>query len=569
MPTPTSPAIGPWSRLTREGWVRVDRGASTLLALAPRLPSSAVAAVLRTAAAPQEALRALEADGETALIAVEETGISLLTDVNRSFPLFWRRGEDGWEVSDDVRVLADMSADSGTVEPDLDSAAQFAGAGFVLGEATLYTGVRRTPPDATVHLGTARHDGPLPDPVTLRHREVALPTDGPVREGPDAGTAFRDALFEAVGAMVAREPGATYLLPLSGGADSRLLASAFVIAGARDVRCFTYGVAPTAEVDVSRRVADLLGLPWTFLATPPAQVRSAWQHRTTARFLADTYTGAALPHIQDWYALRLLRADPEIPQGSVIVPGHTAVRTLKDADLLDAPSVGAEELVDAIIRRHFSQTGSPGPLLHDPTVRSHIRDTMERVGYDGTPLGRARVLQAVNIDGRQSTYILNSVRGYESEGFRWAMPMLDAPLHRVTGSLDWELTRDRDWYRAMTDEVFAGVAGERARELSFWVPTAIPADRRRRMKEALRRVGMLRLAEHTASSRTNLRHPMAFEAFAPDRTEYACRIVLGESPLGVFARAFLEGRWNRWMDWQVPSTWSTPEVRAVPGPTAG
>lgn len=566
MPTDPSLALDDVLLLTREGWVRRDSGAAVLLALAPRLPRADVSGILAAAPSPLHALRALAELGEAAVIAIGADGtISLLTDANRSFPLFWQARGTGWVVSDDVRVLA--GDPSGGCEADEGSVRQFAAGGLVLGDATLYRGVHRTPPDATVQLPAAGAHSGAAGPVLSRHGDVALPEEGPVRTGAEAGAAFRDALLESVGTMVARDPGATYLLPLSGGADSRMLASAFVIAGARDVRCFTYGVAQRAEVAVSRRVAGMLGIPWTFLATPPDQVRSAWQEQSTAHFLADAYTGAALPHIQDWYAMRLLAADPEVPGDAVVVPGHTAVRTLKDADLLEAASVSRDELIDAIILRHFSQAGAPGPLLDDPGTREQISASLDRVEYDGSPLSRARALQSVNIDGRQSTYILNSVRGYESFGFRWAMPMLDAPLHRVTSSLHWELTRDRDWYRAMTDDVFASVVGERAEELSFWAPTEIPEHKRERMKDALRRVGLLRLAEHAASSRTNLRHPMAFEAFAPNRADYARRIAQGSSPLGVFSRAFLTGRWNRWMDWRVPSTWSTPSVRVVSDPT--
>jgi asparagine synthase (glutamine-hydrolysing) len=549
--------------LTRDGWVRHGTRGVVLLALAPRLREEETAGILRGATSAEDALRTLEELGESAVIAIAADGeMHLLTDVNRSFPLFWRSHRSGWIVSDDVRVLAGRV----TTTADQDSVRQFAAGGLVLGEATLYAGVHRTPPDATVHLPASADPEAV---IVRRHGRIALPEDGPVVDVHEAGSVFREVLLEGVGALVARNPDATFLLPLSGGADSRLLGAAFVIAGARDVRSFTYGVTETAEVSVSRRVAELLGIPWTFVEMPPEKVRAAWQDRTNARFLADTYTGAALPHVQDWYALRQLDADPRIPADAIVVPGHTAVRTLKDADLVDAEGVAHEELVEAIVLRHFSQAGRPRELLQDPVLRARIEETLLRAGEDGSPLGRARALQAVNIDGRQSTYILNSVRSYESFGLGWAMPMLDAPLHRVMSTLHWRLTRDRAWYQSMTDEVFTGVVGGSASDLSFWAPTAIPVDRRRRMKESLRRLGLLRLAEHAASSRTNLRHPMAFEAFAPDRREYAVRIARGESPQGVWSRAFLEGRWNRWMDWREPATWSTPEVTAVSGPTDG
>lgn len=559
-------AAAPLARLTRGDWVRVEADTGTeLLAIAPRWTPAEIARTLRVAGDAEESLDNLAARGEAAVLQIRADGSArLLTDANRSFPLFWRRAGSRWEVSDDVRVLA--SAAGSAPRPDEAAVAQFAGGGLVLGERTLYRDVHRTPPDAVVELGL---DG---SSSTLRRGRLALPARGAVTEGAEAGALFRDALLEAVATLVAADPGARYLLPLSGGADSRLLAAAFVAAGARDVQCFTYGVRPTAEVEVSRKVAELLGLPWAFVPTPPEEVRSAWREPETARFLGDAYTGAALPHIQDWFALRGLAAQGLLPEDrsrAVVVPGHTAVRTLKDADLLDAPELSREDLVAAIIRRHFSQAGAPRALLRDPVLRAEVEGALDRVGYDGSPLSRARALQSVNIDGRQSTYILNSVRGYESAGLGWAMPMLDLPLHRIVADLDWRLTRDRDWYRAMTDQVFRDTAGPGAEELSFWVPTAVPEERRQQMKAALSRVGLLRLAEHAASTRTNLRHPMAFEAFAPSPARYGAAVALGTTPIGVFSRAFLEGTWNPVFDWRDPMTWGTPEIRDALDPTDG
>lgn len=537
--------------LTRTAWTRIPMEHGTLFVLSSRLSPTAAASIACSAGGADAALSALEEHGECAVIEVRPEAIVMATDVNRSFPLYWSAGSGHLRVSDDVRVLAaeDPAADE-------DSVTQVRHAGFVFGNRTLYRAVHATQADTIVTLdSTGSH---------MRRRDrMALPEDGALTDRDDAARFFREALLESVGALVTGNPGRQLLVPLSGGVDSRLIVSALRLAGARDVLTFTYGTENSSEVTSSRKVAAALDLPWTFIPLEPGPMRTRWRSADNAPFLAGTYSGNALPHVQDWYALGVLGGRGAISPEAIVLPGHSAVRTLKDDELLDAHELGRAELVDTIMRRHFGQAGNPEHLLHTVAARTAIEELADHHRFDGTPGRTARVLQAVNILGRQSTYILNSARGYEAFGLEWAMPLLDRTAHAVVSALDWSLTRDRGWYADMAGRLFKEVAGSKADGLEFWNPLPVSESARSSAREMLERARLLRATEKVLSIRTNLRHPMAFEAFAPSRIDYVRELIRGHSPFGIFADAFLRNTWNESFDWTSPETWSIPEPASV------
>lgn len=538
--------------LSRPNWLRIQADGRILYVLAPRLSDSAAADVTVRSGDAQSTLSALEEHGECAVIEIVEAQLPtviLATDVNRSFPLYWTRHGGQIRVSDDSRLLA---ADD--PNPDPSSLNQFRHAGFVLGTGTLYQRVRTGAADTVVTLDRER--------ATERRRSrFALPVSSGVQDPAEAAHAFRDAVLTSVGDLVARNPSRQFVVPLSGGVDSRVIVSALRLAGAQHVHTFTYGRPDSSEARSSQRVAEALDLPWTFIQLQPHAIRNRWRSPENAPFIAGTFGGDALPHIQDWYAMGVLAAKKVLAPGAVILPGHTAVRTLKDDDLLTTPELARGDLVDAIVSRHYGQAGTADPVRHDRAILELIGGIVDDYGFDGTPPSTARSLQAVNILGRQSKYILNSVRAYEVYGLGWAMPLLDARAHRAVAMLDWTLTRDRSWYTAMADAMFREVAGDRADGLDFWQPLPVSDSARTTVRAALERVHLRQAVEQALSTRTNLRHPMGFEAFAPNRARYLRDLVRGHSPFGIFAEAFLDGTWNPSFDWRSPSTWSTPAPR--------
>ena len=59
--------------------------------------------------------------------------------------------------------------------------------------------------------------------------------------------------------------GRVIVVPLSGGYDSRLVASGFAYLGYKNVKCFSYGQKNNFESLISKKVAKKLGYDWKFI----------------------------------------------------------------------------------------------------------------------------------------------------------------------------------------------------------------------------------------------------------------------------------------------------------------
>lgn len=480
-------------------------------------------------------------------------GFRLHTDLNRSFPLYWRRQGDLIEASDDHRVLTAAPGD------DRSSTAleEFSFAGFTVGTRTLHDGIHCAPADAEVRL----------DSTMIRPQErsrISLPGPGPVTDAEEAGAQFFNALRSAVDDLVSENPDAHFLLPLSGGSDSRLLATAVHDVAPARLTAFTYGTGGAEEVRTSRQVAAALGIPWVAIELSVPEIRRRWRAPENASFLALAHGGNALPHVQDWFAISTLREQSVVGPDAIVLPGHTAARSYTPPRTpVEDGGWDRDTILDTVLAQHFNQRGATP--THEP-VRSQLVPALlaelplAQDRFD--EISTARLIQTFNIQHRQVKYILNSVRVYEHFSARWAMPLLDGRCHRVLDTIDWEIRRSKDWYRTLTDREMRRVAGDRADGLELAAADGAARPGSGPVHDTLGR-SVHRLTTSARSVLTNLHHPLAFEAYAPSRRDYVRSIAHRFSPLGVFAQAFLDGSWNPQYDWDDESTWSTPSVISV------
>ncbi|MDO5663145.1 MAG: asparagine synthase-related protein [Brachybacterium sp.] len=362
-------------------------------------------------------------------------------------------------------------------------------------------------------------------------------------------------------------------MPLSGGTDSRLIAAMLRDIGPRRLTAFTYGIKGSIEAETSRLVAAALDIPWQTVTLSPRRIHAAWSAEGTGSFLAYSHLGNALPHVQDWFAIRELSRAGVIGEDSVVLPGHTAARSYIPLPVGPDPGeVGSDKIIDAVILRHFNQRGHfPLATPYRDLFSDRIREELQLSDSAKDPLDAARLIQTFNIQHRQTKYILNSVRTYEHFGAGWSMPLLSAQCHRAMQDIDWSVQSTKEWYRRLTDSVVRRVAGatlddlrlaaEHPDHLPVPAPGAVSSGvtaARRSFVRASRQLG-------------NLRHPMAFEAFSRTPSAYLSGLARRQSPVGIFAHQFLQGTWNTSFSWRDPATWDAPRATrtvqiALPNP---
>ena len=495
--------------------------------------------------------------GRLAAIRINGDEVLLAQDRLRSWPLFWslENGPDGARrlvISDDATLMREAVS-----APRLDARArrEFLDAGFVTGSDTLLAGVHQTEQGTVVRIdratGRAR---------TINHSLGRFSEETDAIVDPED---FADLLSEALDAVLGRvltdldrRPGAPRLVvPLSGGLDSRLLVAWLTLHDALDrTVAFTYGRPGAREVEISRKVAQAVGLEWHAVDYDPAALREAWQTQEAADFLKDSYVLGALPHIQDWCALRTLLARGVVSPGDVVLPGHTIVGNMHDEQLLNESPATRSQVARAIITHHQELQGEQHRAWADPYRAGKVKDFLALRPFTGSPRDVQSILESYNVRERQTKYINNSVRAYEHLGLEWALPMLDVEFWDAWHRGGVELTGTRDFYAVFIGRLWAQATarasgqGQTAQaDLAYFTPTKVDETTRSHLKAVLSRLHLLHLAERTASSWATLHSPMSFDAFITDasRPTAAVQLMMGRTLLGFWARAFITDTWCR------------------------
>ncbi len=249
-------------------------------------------------------------NGIFSFIFTSEDEVYLYCDKSRFFPVFYRiMPETG--ISDEPEKLRqdkDIANDAAFEE--------FRCTGFTTGSDTLVQDIRQVPPGELVRISKDQ-------PLTRRKIFSYKVKRAELRYDRDPVGAMAAAIEKAATRFIDSIGDATPVLPLSGGYDSRLIACILKARGFSGTLCFTYG-RKTAEVEISGKVAELLGFKWYFVnyeALP-----ENWLSRHEDVFNAYYRYAARLTsmfYLQEFPAVIYLREHGLIPENSIFLPGHS------------------------------------------------------------------------------------------------------------------------------------------------------------------------------------------------------------------------------------------------------
>lgn len=216
--------------------------------------------------------------------------------------------------------------------------------------------------------------------------------------------------------------GRTAVIPLSGGADSRMVLSMLKKNHYEKVICFTYGKPGNEESEISRQVAAYYGYPWHFVPYSNQMWSSLRGASVTKAYYDYAFQYVSTPHIQDFPAVQALKEQGILPQDCVFVPGHSG-------DLIAGSHIASVFLQPQLSREAFLQT-----VFHK-FFREHLRTVdFSRIAERFPPCGSHDVVamdsqaEWFNIQERQAKFIVNSVRVYEFFGYEWLIPLWDNAL---------------------------------------------------------------------------------------------------------------------------------------------
>lgn len=282
------------------------------------------------------------------------------------------------------------------------------------------------------------------------------------------------------------------VLPLSGGYDSRLLLSLVVQSGHPNVVYYSYGSDASFEVQKARQVAKTLDVEHHVLPL----TATSWNGFDSAYiqdFIVSAHTCMATPQLIEAVTIDLLRQRLDLTRDAVIVPGHSGDLLggshLPSPTVLQQDSFTRDDIITEICRHHGRLI--PPKKLEREIITTQLQAQFEDKGYTRNEFVDA--LEFWNLQNRQSKFIINTARAYESVGLSWAMPLWDATLAEFWYGVPLEYRQNNHLFNLCLNTAFfeplgiaipAHVASTKGRLFSM-VKAAVP----NRMYQASRHLG--------------------------------------------------------------------------------
>lgn len=344
--------------------------------------------------------------------------------------------------------------------------------------------------------------------------------------------------------------GRQIVVPLSGGYDSRLIASQLKRLGYDNVLTFTYGAAGNKEAKYSKQVADALGFKWHFVEYSHELWRSTQEAGEGLEYQRWASGWSSLAHEQDWLAVKLMKQQQIVAADAVFVPGHIIVSrgsgNLSEKSLrkliLPETRTAAE-----IYKGHYSL--APGSVsTHDhrfwqKRIIGQIADVGEaHTAYSTISFDSNKTAWAVQ--EREAKYIVNSVRVYEFFNYDWWLPFWDNDLIEFWQKLPFTLRKGREWY---VDYAKAQYASQTEAKRSRTLGNASDNPLRATIGSAIRRLPPIFGKIHVAlTKRTRIARMIKHDAstlcligmFPQPKTKWLLKN--GYTTIGMLAYFFLE-----------------------------
>lgn len=357
------------------------------------------------------------------LIYKKEEMCFLKSDIVRTYPVYYNTLQSGYCITDHLRVSEELKIDEESIE-------EIIAMGYVSGSNTIYTGMKGVQAAEIITLGSSIQSSRFFYNVTDDKTAAGETIDA----GSEANR-LDDVFMKVFRDMVETIPaGASIVVPLSGGHDSRLIVNYLYRLGCKSVICYSYGTIGNRQSEISRQVAETLGYEWHFVEYTEEKWHDLHKNGEIERYYDFSFGGTSTPHLQDFLAVYELRRLRVIEKNDVIVPGHglDILCHIIDTNEYDI------DAVSAIIRRTMCKK----KYYRNKTsaVQKRYREIHKKFPFDDKYFPDHIYWQE-----RQAKFIVNSLRVYEYFGCGSRIPFWNIEVADYWHSVPLKLKLNRNF----------------------------------------------------------------------------------------------------------------------------
>lgn len=293
-----------------------------------------------------------EANGFWGLVQKQDNSILIAADRMRSYPLFYGVINNIAYISDDPYWVKEKVGDK---EFDEVSKNEFLLTGYVTGCDTLYKNVKQIQAGEMISIDFDEKNN-----IRVNSSKYYNFIHGNYFEDLSREQLLQEhelVLFKAVNRLIEYANGRTIVIPLSGGYDSRLVATMLKKMNYNNIITFTYGRVNNPECLISGEVAKRLDYKWIFIPYDNEKTY-AW-YNSIERKNFSTF-GDCLSTIlsdREWPAVWELKRQNLIPNDCVFVPGHSgdfiSGGHIPENLCIANVNVNEEQFVEEIFKKHY------------------------------------------------------------------------------------------------------------------------------------------------------------------------------------------------------------------------
>lgn len=349
--------------------------------------------------------------GEFAIVLKDESKIFAAVDRKRSIPLFYYRDDhDRWIVTDHLgRDLVNQNLNDTSVF-------EFIITGYVSNEKTLVKDILQLEPGQ--YLVIENNQVTVTSYFQFFHQvDESLDEASGVEE-------LKKIFFRVFERLAKRIAGQSVMIPLSGGYDSRIIALLLKEFDVKPIRSFSYGKPGNQEAQISKEVADRLGIPWEFYTYSKADWFKWYHSEDWESYIEQASNLTSIGHLQDWPAVKQMKERYEDP--FVFIPGHAGdfiAGSHIPLELTIDREFDLDEVVRQIMRKHHRLWDTPDHQVKSLII-SEIKDSLQGFPFQNREQASA-AFEYWDWKERQAKFITNSVRVYEFFGQDWQIPLWD------------------------------------------------------------------------------------------------------------------------------------------------
>lgn len=422
-------------------------------------------------------------NGSFSFIFVQENKISIIADRNRSYPVLYFIKDNEVIVTDHISKYSETT--NTVFSPSDILAEQYFVSSYIFGKYTLFESVFSTQAGEIVSIDRETKI------FTSQSYFQWLPNmnlSAERREKNNEAKKQDRILQSVIKRMIKSCPNVNnWIIPLSGGYDSRVIVNYLYKLGVKNVICFSYGIKNNKQSEISQQVAEALGYEWHFIDY------EEWTAKIQKTSLIEGYidfafNGCSTSHLQDFTAVYALKQLNILKENDVFIPGHT-LDFITGGHLTESMQ-DIKTVKDVIpnIKRHLSNLGY---YSYNRKLKKHIINIIKRIN-----ISSKQIPEYFNWKERQSKFIVNSVRCYEFFGFDWRVPLWDKEIVDYWMKVEFDYRLDRKMFKEIfknylvVDELksvpfFNDLKQENKPSLKQRIKNAIPIN----IKNSLRKYG--------------------------------------------------------------------------------